>query len=388
MALTYSYIAPGPRPGSVGSYSVATSCSVGAEIIPETYNDGTHGVLYVTSIGQQAFDNCTTLTSITIPATISSIGAYAFRNCTNLTTVNCFATFLSSNLGAFKNCTNLTNIDTSRFRLGADIYYGCSNLKNVIINPIETIIPPSAFGGCSSIINITIPNKIVSISQAAFASCSNLIRINFLGNAPIIGELCFQSVNVNCKVYRYSTKSGWNETIGGVTNPVLPVLLIDSPIHQGLQTFGFPNVSAGKVSVKKQNTGGGKISLYKTPPSSVILYNSGTGNPLTYSGDGLSSNHLIGGLSGGQQDNGGWTVTFKIKKAGVLYYSFNLESEANYDYASSNINGNIIFAYQSGDVQSNGNINVNIDDIITITYSKDQSVSVGFDGIQFDFYIV
>jgi len=264
MALTYSYIAPGPRPGSVGSYSVATSCSVGAETIPETYNDGTHGVLYVTSIGQQAFDNCITLTSITIPATISSIGAYAFRNCTNLTTVNCFATFLVGNLGTFKNCTNLTNIDTSRFKLGTDIYYGCSNLKNVIINPIETTIPPSAFGGCSSIINITIPNKIVSILQAAFAGCSNLIRINFLGNAPTIGELCFQSVNINCKVYRYSTKSGWDETIGGVTNPVLPVLLIDSPIHQGLQSFGFPNVSSGKISIKKQNTGGGKITLKKS----------------------------------------------------------------------------------------------------------------------------
>ena len=119
-----------------------------------------------------------------------------------------------------------------------------------------------------------------------------------------------------------------------------------------------------------------------------ILYNSGTGNPLNYSGDGSSASHFIGGLFGGGQDDGGWTVTFKIKKAGVLYYSFNLDSEEAYDFAASNVNGNTIFEYQSGYIQSNGNINVNIDDIITISYSKDGSVSEGFDGIQFDFYIV
>lgn len=123
-------------------------------------------------------------------------------------------------------------------------------------------------------------------------------------------------------------------------------------------------------------------------PAAVILYESGSGNPLTYSGNGLTASHFVGGLSGGGQDGGGWAVTFKIKKTGVLYYSFNLESEDGYDYASSNVNGNTIFTNQSGYIQSNGNINVNINDIITITYGKDESVSVGFDGIQFDFYIV
>jgi hypothetical protein len=128
-----------------------------------------------------------------------------------------------------------------------------------------------------------------------------------------------------------------------------------------------------------------KRDAYRGPS---ILYNSGTGNPLTYSGNGSSASHFIGGLFGGSQDDGSWTVTFKIKKAGVLYYSFNLESEDGYDYASSNVNGNTIFTNQSGYIQSNGNINVNIDDIITISYSKDGSVSTGFDGIEFDFYIV
>jgi hypothetical protein len=119
-----------------------------------------------------------------------------------------------------------------------------------------------------------------------------------------------------------------------------------------------------------------------------ILYNSGTGYPLNYSGDGSSASHFIGGLFGGTIDGTFWTATFKIKKAGVLYYSFNLESEESYDFAYSSIGANYIFDEQSGIIQSNGNINVNIDDIITITYYKDGSVSTGFDGIEFDFYIV
>jgi hypothetical protein len=131
------------------------------------------------------------------------------------------------------------------------------------------------------------------------------------------------------------------------------------------------------------------VPIFVLPnPNAVILYDSGIGNPLTYSGDGLSISHFVGGLSGGGQDGGNWSVTFKIKKAGVLYYNFELQSESGYDYAAANVNGNTIFPEQSGYIQSNGNINVNIDDIITISYSKDGSVSEGFDGIQFDFYIV
>jgi hypothetical protein len=80
--------------------------------------------------------------------------------------------------------------------------------------------------------------------------------MNFLGNAPTLGTNIFFNTDANFKIYRYSTKSGWSSTFGGKT-----VLLIDSPIHQGLQTFGFANISLGEVSIKKQNTGSGKINL-------------------------------------------------------------------------------------------------------------------------------
>lgn len=66
------------------SYSVTTgSCTAGAVSIPSTYNG-----LPVTSIGQSAFINCTSLTSITIPSSVTSIGDSAFSGCTSLTRVN------------------------------------------------------------------------------------------------------------------------------------------------------------------------------------------------------------------------------------------------------------------------------------------------------------
>ena len=95
-----------------------------------------------------------------------------------------------------------------------------------------------------------------SIGQNAFYNCTSLTRVNFLGNAPTLGTGVFLNTNVNLKIYKYSTKSGWSSAFGGED-----VLLIDSPIHQGLQTFGFLNISSGKISIKKQNLGGGNANI-------------------------------------------------------------------------------------------------------------------------------
>jgi len=98
---------------------------------------------------------------------------------------------------------------------------------------------------------------VTSIGNSAFQNCTSLIRMNFLGNAPTLGTNIFVNTDANFKIYRYSTKSGWSSTFGGK-----PVLLIDSPIHKGLQTFGFSNISSGKASIKKENSNG-KITLSK-----------------------------------------------------------------------------------------------------------------------------
>jgi hypothetical protein len=99
--------------------------------------------------------------------------------------------------------------------------------------------------------------SVTSIADQVFYNCNSLNRINFLGNPPTLGSNVFTGATpANLKVYRYSTKSGWSSTFGGKD-----VLLIDTP-SKGLRTFGFLNISSGKISIKKTNIGGGKISLF------------------------------------------------------------------------------------------------------------------------------
>ena len=107
MALTYSYIS------ETDSYSVVdNSCTAGAVVIPSTYNNGINGTKPITSIGELAFYNCTSLTSITIPNSATSIGEFAFYNCTSLTRINFLGNAPALGTDVFLN----TNIDLKIYR--------------------------------------------------------------------------------------------------------------------------------------------------------------------------------------------------------------------------------------------------------------------------------
>jgi hypothetical protein len=95
-----------------------------------------------------------------------------------------------------------------------------------------------------------------------FYNCNYLNRINFLGNPPTLGNNVFLNANANLKIYRYSTKSGWGNTLQG-----RDVLLIDSNPHPGFQTFGTLNLSLGQLKIisnKSSYQDINKISLIKT----------------------------------------------------------------------------------------------------------------------------
>ena len=197
----------------------------------------------VTSIDPTAFSGCTSLTSVTIGNSVTSIGGSAFYNCSALTSVT---------------------IPNSVTSIGNSAFAFCTNLATVVINGNSlTIIDAGAFYGPNSLKEITIPNSLTVLGISAFRDNANLIRVNFLGNAPTWGGDVFLNTNVNLKVYRYSTKSGWSSTFGGED-----VLLIDSPAT-GLETFGFVSNSSGQASVKKTNVGSGRLTLSKFNPTNI-----------------------------------------------------------------------------------------------------------------------
>ena len=133
----------------------------------------------VTSIGDGAFSYCKGLTSVTIPNSVTSIGLCAFYDCKGLTSVTIPNSVTNIESYAFKGCSGLTSvtIPNSITSIGWESFYGCSSLTSITIPNSVTSIGSEAFSGCSGLTSITIPNSVTSIGREAFAKCSNIENV-------------------------------------------------------------------------------------------------------------------------------------------------------------------------------------------------------------------
>ena len=148
----------------------------------------------VTSIGNSAFSGCSFLTSITIPNSVTSIGYGTFSGCSSIASVTIpnSVTFIGGS--AFKNCSGLTSITipNSVTNIGDHAFYGCSALTSVTIPNSVTSIGSSAFSGCSGLTSIIIPNNVTSIGGAAFEDCSGLTSVTIPNSVTTIRDGTFE----------------------------------------------------------------------------------------------------------------------------------------------------------------------------------------------------
>ena len=84
----------------------------------------------VTSIGEGAFSDCTSISSIVIPDSVTTIGDYAFYNCSALTAITIPNSVTSIGDAAFEDCNNLKaiyvpkkKVDYYKKRFPADMYW-------------------------------------------------------------------------------------------------------------------------------------------------------------------------------------------------------------------------------------------------------------------------
>ena len=219
------------NPQEVGVYAADTTITTAN--IPETvtYQGTTYNVTY---IGFGAFMNCSSLTSVTIPNSVTSIGGDyfyddgAFQNCSSLTSITIPNSVTSIGDKTFFGCSSLITITipNSVTYIGRAVFYGCSSLTSVSLGTgITSLMSYNAYGkspsygffhdcssltsitipnsvsyigdytfqGCSSLTSITIPNSVTSIYSAAFENCSSLTSITIPNSVTSIGNDAFDS---------------------------------------------------------------------------------------------------------------------------------------------------------------------------------------------------
>ncbi|VTY09327.1 Leucine rich repeats (6 copies) [Prevotella melaninogenica] len=198
----------------------------------------------ITKIGENAFNQCTALTTIKLPAELKTIDAQAFRTCINLATVDYGTKVETIGDGAFwytgalkkfffKGSVKTLGADAFResgltcvhlkgdMTIGKEAFMKCASLKYVEFPATSSATQPltyvaeSMFAGCTSLPFITLPSTVTEIKANAFNGCSNLKYVNILADSPAtLGANAFPTtagVYVKpSKLSAYQANTAWN----------------------------------------------------------------------------------------------------------------------------------------------------------------------------------
>ena len=202
----------------------------------------------LTSIGASAFEGCSGLTSVEIPAGVISIGASAFEGCSGLTSVEIPASVTSIGFRAFADCSGLTVYyqgELARwcegFEGGYSLMNYCKNLYidgelvhgDLVIPAGVTSIGSWAFDGCSGLTSVKIPASVTSIGSDAFDGCSGLTSVDIPASVTSIDAFAFTNCiglssvtfeegsrleSIGMRVFQYCSRLSSVEIPAGVTS--------------------------------------------------------------------------------------------------------------------------------------------------------------------------
>lgn len=176
-------------PNTMNKYS-------GDIIVPEKIKDFEGKEYQVTAFFQSCFLDCSGMTSITIPSTVTALGGFCFAGCTSLTTITIPSSVTYIGTSCFQDCTNLTSITipSSVTNISTSCFKNCSRLSSIIIPSSVSSLDGICFAGCSSLTSITIPSTVMSLGVSCFTDCTNLETVFFKGKLP---RLYFMSMESN-----------------------------------------------------------------------------------------------------------------------------------------------------------------------------------------------
>jgi len=256
--------------GKAGSYTVPSSVT---NIGDYAFSDCTSLTSVtignsVTSIGYDAFSYCASLTSVTIGNSVTSIGYDAFSDCASLTSVTIGNSVTSIGDWAFFHCTSLTSviIPNSVTSIGYGAFEGCTNLTSVTIPNSVTSVGDSAFFGCTSLTSVTIPNSVTTVGNVAFYECTSLTSVTIPDSVTSIGDAAFSGCSGLTAITVDALNSAYS-SLDGVLFDKSQTALIQYPEGKAGTSYAIPN--------SVTNIGGGAFS-YCTSLTSVTIPNSVT----------------------------------------------------------------------------------------------------------------
>lgn len=180
----------------------------------------------LTSIEQDVFVRCRSLSSITVPDSVTFIGHETFLGCINLRGFEIPSGVTGIENRLFQDCYNLTeiNIHSGITGIGAAAFFNCRSLSSVTIPDSVTFIGDWAFRDCSGLTSVEIGSGVTYIGDLAFFKCSGLTDITINAETPptLSGTSVFDYTN-NCPIYVpcdkvnvYKVASGWSKYYGRI----------------------------------------------------------------------------------------------------------------------------------------------------------------------------
>ncbi len=236
-------------------------------VIPSTIEG--YSVKYI-----YGFEYCTTLTSVTVSASVETIGTDAFYGCSNLTSITLPESLTELQSGAFSGCSSLESIEIPYgvTEIASHTFYGCSNLTKVTLPFSVESIGDYAFYQCTNLASVNIPNGVESIGSRAFAYCSNLSSVTLPSTLTSLSDAFFCCSGLTSVTIPYGVTKIWEDTFSECYN--LKTVTIPSSVTSinGNAFLHCTSMTAVNVSENNQSYTSVDGVLYSKDKTELVYY--------------------------------------------------------------------------------------------------------------------
>lgn len=173
----------------------------------------------ITEIGANTFYGCANLASMNIPEGVKQIYEYAFSDCTALRSVALPSTLRTIAKSAFRNCDSLTGISIpdNVSTIGTGVFSGCVSLETAKLPRGLRVLPESLFSGCEGLTAVEMSVEAQEIGKSAFYKCKSLESIRIPASLTKLGNYVVDSCESLTDIYYEGSQTQW-ESISGVNS--------------------------------------------------------------------------------------------------------------------------------------------------------------------------